>query len=386
MRIAYLVGSYPEPSERFLAREIRALEELGAEITVYAVAREGGPACPWCVLGRYVWLSMLPKTWRAISKFPLGELATLRLNAWKEFVGGLDTAVRYARDMQARGIGRIHAHFATKPAAVGVMAAAALGLPLTISAHARDVFADGSALREKVAAAERVICCSRAALDDLASKVPDRLYERLTVIRHGLDLSNYAFRPAREPHAPARLLAAGRFVEKKGFGYLIDAMARLPGCVCEVAGSGPLEDDLRRRVDRLDLRERVTLCGWLSPEELRAKMADADVLVVPSVVARDGDRDGVPNVVLEAAAVGLPIVACNAGGLGEFVGNCETGRLVQPKDPDLIAGAVRSALATPGTTRQFAENARNKVENEYDLRENAKLLMDVLTSSAREAP
>ena len=378
MKIAYIVGTYPSPSEQFIQREVEALRELGAEVAVYPIVCEAGFACPWCVLGKHVWLCCLPRTWRAVARLPFGELAALRIKAWKEFVGGLDRASVYARDIKAKGIERVHAHFATKPAAVGMMIAAMLRLPFTMSAHARDVFADGVALKHKVAAAERVVLCSQAALDDLASKVPAHLHDRLVLIRHGIDAAGYEFSPARTLHSPARLLAAGRFVEKKGLSFLIEAVGALDDCTCEIAGRGPLEARLREQIGQLGLEERVTLPGWLPPEALRAKMGDSDALVVPSSVARDGDRDGVPNVLLEAAAIGLPVVACDAGGVGEFVIDGETGRLVPAGDPEVIAEAVRAVLDERETTRRSAVNARKKVENEYNLRENTRLLFDSL--------
>lgn len=379
MKIAYVVGSYPKPSEQFIAREIEVLRELGADVTVYAIDRTGGPACPFCVLADLVVLAFRPRTWRAAARFPFGALATLSPKAWREFVGGVQIASAHAADMQANGVEHIHACFATKPAAVGMMAAAMLRLTFTISAHARDVFADGVALGHKVAAAKRVVLCNQAALGHLASKIPGRLHDRLSLIRHGLDLSRYEFTPPGEKHSPVRVLAAGRFIEKKGFRCLVEAMRRLPDCTCEIAGAGRLEKALRKQVKELGLEDRVELPGWLPHDELVARIKNADVFVAPYVVARDGDRDGVPNILIEAAALGLPIVACNTGGIGEFVINCETGRLVPPNEPELIAGAIKSVLATPATTGEFAANARKKVENEYDLRENVRQLLAAIS-------
>ena len=386
MNIAYVVGRFPQPSEQFIGREIEALRGLGADVTVYPIECDGGPACPWCVLGRHLWLSALPRTWRAMARFPLGSLASLRLKAWKEYPGGLSLAARYARDAEARRIEHVHVHFLTKPAAVGAMMAAMLRVPLSLSAHARDVFVDGIAARHKVSAAGRVAVCNRAALDALRAKLPASLHGRLTLIRHGLDLRAFDFRPDRAWHSEPRLLAAGRFVEKKGFGHLIDAVGELDGWTCEIAGSGPLEAGLRRQVEQRGLAGRIAFPGWLPPDGLRGRMAEADALVVPSVVAGDGDRDGVPNVLLEAAAAGLPIVACDAGGIGEFVIDGETGRLVLPGDPAALAEGLRSAASDPEATRRLAEGARKKVENEYDLRENTTLLMDLFTRPGPPEP
>ncbi len=381
MKIAYIVGSYPKPSEQFVTREVELLREMGADVAVFEIDRTGGPPCPFCALVKLIALSVRPRTWRGIWRFPFGALAALDAKAWREFAGGIATASAFANKMRADGIEHIHACFATKPAAVGMMTAGVLGVPFTFSAHARDVYVDGVALRQKVSAARRVVVCNKAAFGELDRKLPDSLRGRLALIRHGLDASQYEFTPPGEKRSPARLLAAGRFIEKKGFRHLIEAMARLPDCVCEIVGRGPLEEKLRKQIGELGLEDRVRLSGWLPHDELVQKMKEADVFVAPYVVTGNGDRDGVPNALIEAAALGVPLVACDSGGIGEFVINCETGRLVPPGDPELLTGAVQSVLATHDTTRTFAQNARNKVEKEYDLRENVRELLAVVTEN-----
>jgi glycosyltransferase involved in cell wall biosynthesis len=376
MKIAYITGRYPNPSEQFIEREIAALRDAGIEVSVHPIACGPGHVCPWCALGQGIGLCVTPSMWRAMGRFPWSKLLSLSPKAWREFPGGLGVARRIASAIEAGGADRVHACFATKPAAVGMMVAAMLRLPFTFAAHARDVFVDGVALPQKVAAAEKVFVCNRAARDALDAAIPSAFLERIKLIRHGLELSEFEFNADWEPGSPVRVLAAGRFVEKKGFRHLIDAMEQLRDVRCEIVGDGPLEAKLRRQIGDLDLAERVTLTPWVSPDELRTKMSEADLLAVPSVVARDGDRDGVPNVILEAAALGLPIVACGAGGVEEFVFNDETGRLAEPGDVDRLAGAIRSVLVTADTTRRFAANARKKVEKEYDLRENVRELID----------
>jgi glycosyltransferase involved in cell wall biosynthesis len=376
MKIAYLVGRYPNPSEQFIEREIAALRAAGVEVTVYPIECGPGFVCPWCALGRGIGLSVMPGTWRAMGRFAWAAMFGLRPKAWREFPGGLSIAHRIASAARAAGADRVHAAFATKPAAVGMMVAAMLRLPFTFAAHARDVFVDGVALRQKTAAAEWVTVCNRAVEAELWKRIPESLHRRVALVRHGLPLAEYAFRSDWQPHEPLRLLAAGRLVEKKGFGHLIEAMAQLRDAVCEIVGSGPLETALRRQIEQHGLAERVTLHPWVTPDELRRRMVEADLLVAPSVVAGDGDRDGVPNVLIEAAALGLPIVACDAGGVGEFVFNDETGRLVEPGDASRLAGAIRSAVVTPETTRRLAQAARKRVENEYHLCDNVQLLLD----------
>ena len=138
---------------------------------------------------------------------------------------------------------------------------------------------------------------------------------------------------------------------------------------------------MRKRRSCSTFRTQPSMNAWPMSE---SAMRTSVMPVVPSSVARDGDRDGVPNVLLEAAAVGLPVVACDAGGVGEFVIEGETGRLVPADDPGAIAEAVRAALDERETTRRLAVNARKKVENEYNLRENAKFLMDLFIRPGRD--
>ncbi len=293
MRIAYITGDFPRASEQFIVREVEELRRTGVDVEVYPVERSSGFVCPWCVLGGLLWLAVLPGTWRAIARFPFGELAAMRMTAWRHYVGGLLMAARFARDMRAKGIEHVHAHWMSKPADVGLMVSAMLRVPFTISAHAGDVFCGGIALDRKVAAAEFVAVCNRVALEALAAKVPAGLRERLKLVRHGVDVGRLEFDwPRREGHAKRPLLlAAGRLVEKKGFACLIEAMAELENCVCEIAGAGPLEAELRRDIERRGLNGRVRLIGWITPGQMRTKMGGADVLVVPSVLGRNGDRE-----------------------------------------------------------------------------------------------
>ncbi len=383
MKIAYITGDFPKRSEQFIVREVEEMQRLGAEISVYPAERREQLNTPWRALGRHGWSALLPRTGRAVSRFPLAQLAAMRRTAWRHFPGGLGMAVSYAKDIRARGIEHVHAHWLSKPAAVGMMIAAMTRLPFTISGHAVDCFCGGIGLRQKVASARAVAVCNQAALDALASRIPSSLRGRLRLIRHGIDIAQFKFTGRREAHSTPRLLAAGRLVEKKGFRYLVEAMGRLPECLCEIAGAGELEDQLRREIEERGLSGRIHLSGWLPPEEIRARMTAADVLVVPSVTAGSGDRDGVPNVLLEAGAVGLPIVACDAGGVGEFVIDGETGRLVPSRNPGAIADAVGAALSDTASTRRLAENARKKVENEYDVRANARLMMELFKPAAQ---
>ena len=169
---------------------------------------------------------------------------------------------------------------------------------------------------------------------------------------------------------------AGRLFEKKGFAGLMDAVRELGGCTCEIVGDGPLGPELRRQATEAGLGDRVAFTGWLEPEQFFARMAESDVLVVPSVVARDGDRDGVPNVVLEALSCGTPVVASRVGAVPDLLDE-DCGIIVQPEDPGALRRALRTALS-----REWDRAALRRHTEGMSWESNAEKLHSILSGVA----
>jgi glycosyltransferase involved in cell wall biosynthesis len=171
--------------------------------------------------------------------------------------------------------------------------------------------------------------------------------------------------------ATHRVLAVGRLVEKKGFAALIDACAlcaaELPDFRCDIAGDGPLRAALQARADAAGLRDVVTLTGALASAEIVARMAQAALLIAPSIEAADGDRDGLPNVILEAMACGLPVIATTASAAGEAVVDGVHGRLLPPADPRALAAAILASLRDARWRCEAGRNAREKVCRDFDI-------------------
>jgi glycosyltransferase involved in cell wall biosynthesis len=160
-------------------------------------------------------------------------------------------------------------------------------------------------------------------------------------------------------------LAAGRFIEKKGFSVLLKALAilRSRGAAISLtlAGDGPLRTGLAEETDSLGLADLVTFPGFLPEESLRDRMAAAALLVCPSVIASDGDREGIPNVLLEAMALRVPVVAASVGGISEAIRDGQDGLLVAQGDPHALADRIQEALCRPEDARRRAESARQRV-------------------------
>jgi glycosyltransferase involved in cell wall biosynthesis len=197
-----------------------------------------------------------------------------------------------------------------------------------------------------------------------------RLTDRAHIIPHGVDLRTWAFRTRPfTPHDELRLFSAGRFVEKKGLDTLLRGAAILQrrGTPVNVslAGSGPFEEPLRRLAEELQLGAAVSWLGVLTPDQVRQALGMVDVLVVPSRVSRGGDRDGIPNIVLEAMAVGVPVVGTGAGGLLEVL-NSRTGWPFPPDDYEALAQVLQTIALRPQGAEQRRQTARAMVEERYD--------------------
>jgi glycosyltransferase involved in cell wall biosynthesis len=367
MKIAYLLDTFPSLSETFIAREIEALRRSGYVIEVFALqARQG--AYPLEPSNN----TTLSRALRNLDRMRSGrEEAFARLGArwWK--------SVR----MQF-GFDWIHAGFASHPADIAWGAARAAGLPWSFSGHARDIFVDTGALARKISAARFVSVCTRVGQEHLQQIAPAHA-ERILYVPHGLQVADYPFRevfdnPAQDSNAPRRLLSVGRLVEKKGFLVLLNALSMLReheySVQASILGEGPQRAVVEREIARLDLCDTVQLCGAQSHDEVRRQMQQCHCLVVPSVVARDGDRDGLPNVLLEAAACGVPLVASRVGGVSDFLDE-GTGRLAVPGDAAALATLIRQTFEEAQKTRDLCHAARRRVEEKFDIDRNVQLLL-----------
>ena len=261
----------------------------------------------------------------------------------------------------------------------GITAALAGGdIPLVISLHGSDVYVAERLLPARIAAraafkrAAFVTACS----EDLAARAialgaaPDRM----SVVPYGVDTSR--FRPDAGARQTSRarigvaddvtlIATAGRLVSKKGFEYLIDAMAHVPGAVLAIGGDGTLGDDLRARASRSAAADRIHFLGNLTQDDVGALFAAADVVVTPSVRDEAGNVDGLPNVVMEALASGTPLVTTAAGGIGAVVEDGATALVVPEKDAGAIAAALRRAIADPALRERLGRDARALVEGRF---------------------
>jgi glycosyltransferase involved in cell wall biosynthesis len=409
--VIYVVRSWPRLSQTFVLGEVLALERRGAQLELFALSRsretlvhpEVGD-----VRARVTYLedhtgphrtpadhalvaAAAPQRYADAVAFARGRpwLADGYANA--TVAECLDAAVAVAAAVIRRPGGpppqRVHAHFAHDPALVGLLAARLTGLPFSLTAHARDVYQVPSrALAERARAATHVLTCCRANAEHLRRVLPPADGGRVRVLHHGVQLNR--FRPAvtRPANAVPRLVSVGRLVPKKGFGDLLQACALVARSgrrfTLDLLGDGPLRPVLERRVAELGLTGTVRLVGEQDGAAVLAGLQAADAFVLTPCVPPDGDRDGVPNAVVEALACGLPVVATAAGGVTDAVEHGVNGLLAAPGQAPAVAAHLATLLDDPATRRRMGEAARRTADRAFDVDAAAAALLEVFGPAA----
>ncbi len=396
MRVGYVLKRYPRFSETFIVNEILAHEASGLEVRIFSL-RPPSDTHFQDVIGRVrAPVHYLPSDgikaaefWAALVDAGAADSdlwSTLR-EAAGEDAGDVYQALLLAREARAGGITHLHAHFATAAAAVARLASKFSGIPYTFTAHAKDIYhqaVSSDALRRKLTDAVATITVSEYNRDHLRATF-GAAAARVERIYNGLDLREFPF---RSPEVrPARIVAVGRLVAKKGFADLITAAALLAGrrkaVQYQIIGGGPLEAALRAQIERLGLRANVELVGPCPRSAVIAHLQRAAAVVAPCVIAQDGDRDGLPTVLLEAMALGTPCVATDITGIPEVLRNGSTGLLVSPHDPAALAGAVERLIDDGALRVQLAREARRLIEAEFDSTRTAARVRAVFAAAER---
>lgn len=286
--------------------------------------------------------------------------------------GNVHTVSGLVRYLDTAGIERIHAYFLSWPALIGLAVSRVRRCRFSIAAHARDIFVESGAIERKVRAAAFVVTCTRQGLETLRQRLPGELHGKLHLVRHCLPATLSENCREHDPRHPKRfdLICVGRFVEKKGYGYLVMALALLKDrrhivTLC-LTGEGPERLHLQRLVGDLGLQACVRFAGWLPSRAISEYMLGARALVVPSVVAGSGDRDGIPNVILEAMSLGVPVLASRLPSICEVVEHKRTGLLVPPGDIEALAKTIPMLLTSGRLRIRLAAQARESVRRHFE--------------------
>jgi glycosyltransferase involved in cell wall biosynthesis len=392
--VAFVLKGYPRLSETFIAQEIAALEQRGLDIQIVSLRRPTDRTihpvherirAPVLYLPEY--LKDAPHRvvagWRRARTLP-GYAAAVR--AWVADLVRDPTPNRIRRWGQAlvlaaelpADVGRLHAHFLHTPASVARYAAAMRGLPWSVSAHAKDIWTIPEwEKREKIASAAWAVTCTAHGRDHLAALMPAPGMVRLAY--HGIDPDKFPPPPhsiagdadGGDPVRPVVILSVGRAVAKKGYDDLLAALALLPpGLAWRFVhiGGGVLAGQLKQHAVRLGLADRIDWRGARPQPEVLAACGEADLFVLAAKIGRDGDRDGLPNVLMEAQSQRLACLATRLPGIAELIADGETGALVAPGDPRALAAALTALIRDPARRARLAAAGEARVRREFDMR------------------
>ena len=395
-RIAYVSQFYPHLTETFVYREVLALRRLGWEVATFAtwspdratlsresqsLVEETGYVFPlrWVrfVASHLRYLLRRPGRYLGTLLFVLtrrGE--TLRNRGFAFLHFGM--AGYLARAMEQEGIRHVHAHFSINAATIALVVSRLLGITFSFTAH-NLLFTRQILLRDKVREARFVAAISQDTRRWLLDHVhPLDAGEKVHVVHCGLVPSQFAPPTAPPTNPVPRVLFVAQLAERKGAPVLVEAcrilVERGVELRCTIVGDGPERPRLEEAVARHGLGEVVLLRGALPQEEVAPLLDTADIFVLPCVIARDGDRDGVPVSLMEAMAKELPVVSTTVSGIPELVEHGVSGLLVPPHDAPSLAGALRRLLEDAALRRRLGAAARRRVESEFDVGESARRL------------
>ena len=390
--VAFVLKGYPRLSETFVAQEIAALEERGLDIRIVSLRHptdkarhpvHGQVQAPVLYLPEYLkdekrrvlagWrrARLLPGYAKARRVWLADLVRDPTPNRIRRFGQALVLAAELAPD-----IGHLHAHFLHTPATVARYTALMRGLPWSISAHAKDIWTTPEwEKRDKLAAAEWAVTCTAAGRDHLAALAPSA--ETVRLVYHGLDLDRFPppHRPpsdadGSDPTRPVVLLSVGRAVAKKGYDDLLAALALLPAGLAwrfVHIGGGALATDLQRQAARLGLEGRIEWRGARPQPDVLAAYREADLFVLAAKIGRDGDRDGLPNVLMEAQSQRLACVATRLPGIAELIDDGKSGVLVPPGDPRALAAALAALIRDPTGRARLAAAGEARVRGDFGM-------------------
>jgi glycosyltransferase involved in cell wall biosynthesis len=385
-RLAVIVDRYPCVSESFIRRELADLVSHG--FTLAIVTCSPAQQCDTWVkheLPAKIFRPDIPfakDKWMSRARLcfaALRELAVARSlfpMSYRGIVGAckaawIASAIR--SQLERWKPDWIHSHFLGLPAAAGSLLASRMGVSISISAHARDVFVPTLRPAAVCGQARFVAACSEHARASLAERLPSTLAERVVYFPHHLTCEATVRKIDTVQNGPLRLLSVCRLVPKKGIDVVLRALALLKSDVdyiYRVVGDGPEMRRLQALALKLGLK-RIVFTGLLSPEEVPGELASADIFILGCCSAPDGDRDGIPNAILEAMAAGVPVVVTDGGAVSEVIQHRRTGWLTPQNEPQALAQALLEAASDPVARQKISTNAHGEVRRRFSTQRNS---------------
>jgi len=405
-RLAIIVKGYPRLSETFVAQEILALERRGIELCIFSLRHPYDPAShpihaeikatvtylpeyahddPARILLAALKLCWRPGFWRALLSFGADLWHEPSRNRLRRFAQALVLA-----DEMPKSVEHYYVHFAHTPASVCFYASIVKRQSWSLSAHAKDIWTiPEREICKKLDACDWAVTCTASNADYLRKKSSDP--GKVDLLYHGLDFTRFdrntaspSGRDASDPRDPVRIISVGRAVDKKGYDILLQALAGLPAELnwrFSHIGGGELLQTLQASAEALGIDGRIEWLGALAQTQVLERYRSSDLFVLPSRISADGDRDGLPNVLMEAQSQGLACLSTSISGIPELIVHAETGWLVAQQDSAGLANALRKLMADPDLRNQLAQAGYERVRREFSMESGIDRLVKRLNQS-----
>lgn len=392
-KITLVLKGYPRLSETFIAQEIYALEQRGMDISLVSLRHPTDKAthpvheqivAPVIYLPEYLYqeIPRVFKAWLKVRKKPAYKKAFQQWwldfkrdrssNRGRRFGQGIVLAAEMPQDTE-----QLYAHFLHTPASVTRYAAMISGIPWSCSAHAKDIWTSPEwELREKLADLTWLATCTGANHEYLSSLADQA--DKVNLVYHGLDFNRfpnaetaqYSEADGSSPEQPVNIISVGRAVPKKGYDDILNAFAKLPKTLhwrFTHIGGGPLLNTLKEQAEQLGISDRIEWQGSQAQEKVLEAYRNSDLFVLASKIVADGDRDGLPNVLMEAQSQGLCCMATDISGIPELLEQDVNGVMVSPNDPDSLATQLERLITQPATRQKLGENGLQRLRKSFDV-------------------
>jgi glycosyltransferase involved in cell wall biosynthesis len=401
------MSRFPKITETFILYEILALEARGVTVDVHPLLREREESVhPEAarLLQRIRFHSFLSmpilaanahyafrRPWsyfRALFEILSGTFGSL--NFFAGAVGIFPKSVRFAYEMERAGVQHVHAHFATHPTVAALIIHRLTGIPFSFTVHGHDLHVEKRMLAEKVAAARFAVAISDYNRDTMIEECGDWAKAKISVVHCGIDPRVFdAGSRHTGGNGTLKVLCVGRFDEVKGHPVLVEACRQLAergiSFECDLVGEGPRRPMIEEMIARAGLSGRVRTLGARPRPEVVRLLTECDVFALPSVMAANGEREGIPVSLMEAMAMGIPVVSSRLSGIPELVENGVSGILAEPGDASALADALERLAREPELRAKLGEAGRMKVLNDFDLSRNVDRLAELLAGAHRES-
>lgn len=407
MKIAYVMSRFPKHSETFILYEMLAIEEHGVSVEIYpllkqrdaVVHQEAVPLVKRAHYMPFISLPIISSNIAAARSNPTLYFSTLlevlrgTFGNTNFLIGAISTfpkAVHFSKMMVEEQITHIHAHFSNHPAVAALIVHRLTAIPFSFTAHGHDIHKDRTMLREKIAAAAFAVTISEYNKSLMAKECPPGDNSKIHVIHCGVDTRLFKVPVKPEQGAAMNIICVASLLEVKGHTYLIQACKLLRdrgvSFTCHLVGEGKYRARIVKEIKHSGLDDHIRLHGGCTQSHVRELLMTSDIFVLASIRTRTGAREGIPVALMEAMAVGLPVVASNISGIPELVQNGISGYLTPPGDVNALAESIGVLIEEGSTRRKMGAAAREIILRNFDLESNVKQLIHMFQTACADNP